>query len=98
MNKDYCCVRFRETVSRGTDRGLAIVPKRNPKFGDFFFLQFRAISEAHHELPFDTGNIPLTLSVEQAIQYCPWCGARLADVYSSAIFDELPYVEERAEP
>jgi hypothetical protein len=86
-----------ELVSRGTERGLAIVPKRRAQFGDSFFLQFRATAEADDEMLVEAANIPLTRKVEQAILFCPWCGARLAEVYSSATFEELPYVEDTAE-
>ena len=93
MTKTYCCVQFMETVGQGVERGMAIVPTRNLKFGDFFFLRFRCVAEEYVNSIPDTGDIPVTLSVEQAIQYCPWCGMRLADVYAKT-FSSLPYVTE----
>ncbi len=91
MSKVACCTRFMELVSSGEGRGLSIVPKRHPSFGDSFFLQFRATAREYEEVLIET-DVPVARYVEQAITFCPWCGARLGDVYSADRFDELPFV------
>ena len=60
MTKTYCCVQFMETVGQGVERGMAIVPTRNLKFGDFFFLRFRCVAEEYVNSIPDTGDILLS--------------------------------------
>jgi hypothetical protein len=91
---NYCCKLFSAVLGAGTERGLSIVPTRHAKFGDFFILKFRALANEDDVTPprFDSGEVVLTLRVDQAIKFCPWCGVCLATYYQS-IFDQLPYIE-----
>ena len=41
---DYCCQRFEGLLSLGDDRGMSMIIKRNVKFGDFYFVRFRAVA------------------------------------------------------
>lgn len=90
---NFCCSRFEGLLGLGEDRGMSVIIKRSSKFGDFFFVQFRAVA-GNDESRLTSTDVPLVKVSEQAIQYCPWCGSQLAQVYGPFV-DDLPHVIER---
>lgn len=93
MSVKHCCTITRDSISRGEERGLSIVPVRNSQFGDFFFLRFRAVAAQHSGRLNGPNDVPIATVIEQAIKYCPWCGANLSETYGRN-FDQLPFIEE----
>jgi hypothetical protein len=93
MSIKYCCERFRESFGTGDGRGLCIVLKQNARIGSAFILQFRAVARDQEAIPWDSGDVILMRRVEQAIQYCPWCGCKLAQRYRNEL-KLLPVAED----
>jgi hypothetical protein len=62
-------------------------PKRG--FGPTFWLSMRSVEERHLEEGLQCAeNVPITLETWLPIQFCPWCGKRLASFYRNS-FDLL---------
>jgi len=95
MSITYCCEIFRNHLNLGSARGLNIVFVQSKKrlIGNAFFLQFRAVSEEQDSIRFDSGDVVLLREFKQAIQFCPWCGVKLATYYRPQ-FGELPRVDD----
>ncbi len=87
---DYCCQRFEGLLSLGDDRGMSMIIKRNVKFGDFYFVRFRAVARDDDDR-LGSADVPVAKVIEQAIQHCPWCGTNLAATYGPFV-DDLPHV------
>ncbi len=94
--EDCCCTLFFEALNMKGRRGMAVVLRRSPKFGDFFFLEFRALSEEDDEVILNTGSTEIMRRVEQAIRYCPWCGTELKTFYQE-LSDRLPWTVDEIE-
>ena len=81
----WCCQRFEGWFLEHGVRGLRVRALRDGKETRF--------QVAHESLdPGDPGPQdhprPITISSELDIDFCPWCGVRLRDVYRGA--DSLP--------
>jgi hypothetical protein len=91
MTKSFCCAITRDAIGCGDKRGMTIVPVRNSRFGDFFFLRYRAVTaEDGHKLVIPD-DVAVALKIDQAIKFCPWCGAKLSEVFQEN-FESLPFV------
>lgn len=66
-----------------------MVIKRNHKFGDFYFIRFRAVSLSD-DSSLGSTEIPVVKMTEQGIKFCPWCGVELAKCYGRFV-DALPH-------
>lgn len=90
MSDWHCCVRFAEALDRQDRCGMPVVPRRSLSFGDFFFLRSRAVNTTDEASLDVITEVPVVRATEQAIAFCPWCGARLADKYKAS-FEGLPF-------
>ncbi|MEX2091564.1 MAG: hypothetical protein WD971_02750 [Pirellulales bacterium] len=90
----FCCSIFRDKISIDECRGMTIVPHRHARFGPYFVLIFRAVASQDEGQLLNIGRLSLTLKVDQAIRYCPWCGKKLDDHYRE-YFDKLPAVVDQ---
>lgn len=89
----FCCALFRAAMTTPGRRGTSIIPHRHPRFGDAFYLEFRAIDEPFEGTFKGPPDIPIVVTTEQAIKYCPWCGTKLEKFYRKS-FDQLPFILE----
>jgi hypothetical protein len=79
----WCCGIFKGWFEAAGERGIAILVDRQHDSAPVFMIQSRSV-DADDEGPRNHPR-PLTLIAELHIQFCPWCGRRLADVYRDAI-------------
>jgi len=79
----WCCGIFKGWIQAAGERGLAIVVGRQPDGSPAFIMQSRSL-DLDDEGPKDHPR-PITLISELHIQFCPWCGHRLVDVYRNSI-------------
>lgn len=93
MVYSICCDLFHNLLSIEGNEGLWIVPVHNPKFGNFFFLEFCAIPRSRIGIVELSKDEKVILSTRQAIKFCPFCGKNLADFYKRS-FLQLPHVTE----
>ena len=93
MTYTTCCGLFESSLSVEGNQGLSIVPVCHPKFGNFFLLEFCAIAKAKFGLVELSKDERVTVAVKQAIKYCPFCGANLAEFYKTT-FLNLPHLSE----
>lgn len=87
---EFCCPLFGEQLSAGGKRGMTIVPCRSLQHGDCFFLEFRGIAKEDEKV-FNSEMVKVMIWTQQAIRFCPWCGANLTKFYRGK-FDSLPFV------
>jgi hypothetical protein len=79
----WCCGIFKGWLEAAGERGVRVVADRDDDGTPAFMIQSRAL-DLDDDGPKDHPR-PLTLISELHIHFCPWCGQRLADVYSGAI-------------
>jgi hypothetical protein len=79
----WCCGVFKGWYEAAGERGLAILVDTTADGTPAFMIQSRSV-EIDDDGP-KNHTRPLTLSAELHIQFCPWCGRRLANVYRDAI-------------
>lgn len=91
MIETFCCSVARDAIGDGNQRGLTIVPVRSDSFGDFFFLRYRVVDAQNESALTVTEGVAAAIKVDQAIKFCPWCGAEFAEVYGKN-FDSLPFI------
>ena len=86
-----CCSIFEEKVRSEGRRGISIIPHKDPRFGIYFVLLYRALAPEDEGTQIEADGATVTLAVKQAIGYCPWCGRNLKDFYKNSLND-LPFV------
>jgi hypothetical protein len=99
----WCCAVFEGAFLEAGRRGLAVVVDRDQEGSPEFILQHRVVDAGG--TPPRNSNQALTLTSDTRIEYCPWCGSRLATFYRGRIDDlarpglkvELP-LEARTDP
>jgi hypothetical protein len=79
---NWCCAAFKGRYDAAGERDLAIIVDQLS--GDYvFILQHRALE------PGDPGpkghSSPITIVGEIQINFCPWCGQRLAAFYGARV-------------
>jgi hypothetical protein len=79
----WCCGVFKGWLEAAGERGIGVLADRDADGGPDFMIQSRTL-DLDDEGPKDHPR-PLTLVSELHIRFCPWCGRRLADVYSDVI-------------
>ena len=83
----WCCDAFKGWFQAGGERGLAIVVGRYEDGKPAFVMQHRSVDldddgpKAHPR--------SLTLVSQLHIQFCPWCGRRLREIYDYASIDAM---------
>lgn len=82
----WCCGVFKGWFDQAGQRGFGIVVARLADGQGTFRLQHRAIDKGD-PVPSSYPH-PLTLVSEAGIQFCPWCGLNLQEVYGRH-FDHL---------
>lgn len=78
----WCCDVFKGWFEASGERGLAIVVGRYEDGVPSFVMQHRSV-DLDDEGP-KTHPRPLTLVSQLHVQFCPWCGQRLRDIYGEA--------------
>lgn len=74
----WCCLGFQGHCEVVGERGTAIFTALDYA-GDYqFFFQHRAIEQ---DWTIPVTDFPVSTVTDTVIQYCPWCGANLADFY-----------------
>jgi len=76
----WCCGVFKGWFEAAGERGIGILVDRDEDGSAAFTIQSRSV-ELDDEGPKDHPR-PVTLVAELRIQFCPWCGHSLVDVYS----------------
>jgi len=79
----WCCGIFKGWLEAAGERGIGVLVDRQSDGTPAFMIQSRAV-DADDEGPKDHPR-PLTLIAELHIQFCPWCGCCLGDVYRDAV-------------
>ncbi|NOX55753.1 MAG: hypothetical protein GXP27_15190 [Planctomycetes bacterium] len=59
-------------------------------------MEFHAVAVCDEE-KLDTPDVRIVYGVQQAISYCPWCGAALREFYAD-LFDLLPFANWEDRP
>jgi hypothetical protein len=93
MSYHTCCDLFKNFLSVDGAEGLSIVPVNNFRFGKYFRLEFCATPKSDMQNMEQSKDRRVILMLQQAIQYCPFCGTRLAAFYFDK-FLEIPHVTE----
>ena len=84
--EEWCCTRFRTLYERRYDRFLFVFA-RPPGWGGTtvlsFWLAFRSVRHEDRQRPLEMlpHDVPLTISYDERILYCPFCGSNLEQVY-----------------
>jgi hypothetical protein len=79
---DWCCSLFADAASGFNKRGLSVYKVVDMKFGLRFFVELRSIDVEDVPKFRSAGDVPVTLSINQGITFCPWCGCALRDFYA----------------
>ena len=79
----WCCDIFKGWFEMAGERGIAILVDREADGVPAFIIQSRSV-DADDAGPTDHPR-PFSLATELQIQFCPWCGHRLRDVYADAV-------------
>jgi len=74
----WCCKVFEGWFQEAGSRGLAVFVSALDGTEPAFILQFRASEPG---VPAPHTDSPLSVVSDVQIQFCPWCGARLASHY-----------------
>jgi hypothetical protein len=75
----WCCVGFEAAYQAAGERSIAIVVDEDDEGNAEFFLQARTFdigTEPHLKL-----NVPMSLTTQTGLQFCPWCGVHLQKWY-----------------
>ncbi len=91
MNVQTCCGLFRDLLSVDGKAGMSIAPINSPKFGHFFRLQFSVAATSDLPQLKVLSEHRAVLEVRQYIQFCPFCGVKLAKFYRNTFLD-LPHL------
>ena len=75
----WCCIAFENRYGAAGQRGLGVLVEADSEGRPLFLLQVRAF-DLGSELD-NTPTAPMTMVVETAIQFCPWCGVALRKWY-----------------
>jgi len=79
---EWCCVQFMWYYNRDDTRGERIAIERTSIGSIYFKLQFRSIDKDKEQL-LGISDIPITITSEFGILFCPWCGSDLNEYYHS---------------
>jgi hypothetical protein len=79
----WCCGIFKGWYEAAGERGIGVLVDRQVGGASTFTIQSRSV-DLGDEGPIDHPR-PITLVTEVQIQFCPWCGRRLADVYRDEV-------------
>lgn len=78
----WCCRFLRDAFTEAGHSGLGIFVDDSAADRPQFLMQFRALEPS---APVPASQAPLTVNLETAIQYCPWCGQNLSQFYANHI-------------
>lgn len=81
----WCCSAYEGNFENAGMRGLAVFADESDSQLKFI-LQFRA-ADSGIELKTSQLDQPVSLVTDSVIQYCPWCGSKLSEVYRDQIED-----------
>jgi hypothetical protein len=76
----WCCVGFEAAYQAAGERSIAVIVDEDQGEPEFF-LQSRAV-DAGDEQKIDA-VVPISLVIENGIQFCPWCGRSLHKWYGT---------------
>jgi hypothetical protein len=85
-NNIFCCAAFQNHVGAAGNRGIAVLMRKTPE-GIGFLLQSRGVAfkDVVSLVAMPNGpDIKINIASDAGLQYCPWCGRRLADLVKGA--------------
>src|SRR4051812_10132446 len=97
----YCCSSLKDSFDSRHERGLFVFVRPSMRAGapPVFAFACRSVLPGDHEQLQQIAlsrSAPITLTSQQAIRFCPWCGVILADFYKDTygeMMDEVLIAE-----
>jgi hypothetical protein len=79
----WCCAGFENRYQLAGERSIAVLVDENGLGEPEFILQARAFDRG--EEPSINTAVPMSLVIDAAMQFCPWCGVSLRKWYGKYI-------------
>jgi hypothetical protein len=80
----WCCSAFKNSYDAAGDRSIAVLVDRYGDGDSEFILQSRAFVKGEEPSDLRT-SVPMSLVTESHIEFCPWCGRKLAKWYKNDV-------------
>lgn len=80
----WCCDAFKNSYDLAGDRSVSVLVDRYADGNPEFILQSRAFVKGEEPFGLHT-SVAMSLVTESQIQFCPWCGRKLAKWYRSSV-------------